>query len=289
MTFTKRALDVEFQLATGQFGEGLGDTVRLTGLRVSADIVSYIGVEYQGSLALRVQGLPLSVINQLTTIGTIQTEQRNNIVRVFASTETNAMSLVYSGQINSAFGDFNGAPDVVFNVTALAAQTAAMLPVPAVSFKGVTDVATILDAFCQVANLKFINYGVNVQLSDPYFAGSTLDKIKRCVAAAAINASIGLDTLTIWPKTGEVTSPFEIIVSPATGMNGYPAFSSKGLAVNMMFNPTISVGVPVTIQSSLPVANGKWQVYSLYHRLQSETPNGAWFTQIEVSNPYVKS
>jgi hypothetical protein len=229
------------------------------------------------------------VMNQLTTVGLIASERRNNLIRVRASDESGAMSLVYSGQINTAFGEFNGAPNVVFSVTAFAAQTAAILPVPAISFQGSIDCATILEAFAKVAGMTFVNNGVSVQLSNPYFAGSTLDKIKKCVEMAHINASIGLDTLTIWPKTGNVATSTEIIISPDTGMVGYPTFSAQGLGIVSQFNPRINVGNPITVKSSLPVACGQWQVYSVYHRLQSETPNGAWFTQLEVSSPYVNS
>jgi hypothetical protein len=289
MSFIKRALEVEFQLATGSFGQDLGDTVAVAGMRTSADIVSYAGVDFQGTLALRIEGLPLAVINQLTTIGTVAQEKRNNLVRVKASDESGGMSLVYSGQIFTAFGEFNGAPNVMFSVTAYAAQTAAVLPVPAVSFKGTIDCATVLEGFAKAAGMTFVNNGVSVQLSNPYFAGSTLDKIKKCVEMAHIGASISLNTLTIWPRGGSAASATEIIISPETGMIGYPTFSPQGIALSTLYNPNVQVGNEITVQSALPVACGKWVVYGIYHRLQSETPNGAWFTQIEASSPYARS
>jgi hypothetical protein len=289
MSFIKRALEVEFELDKETFGASGSNVYTVSGLRTSVDIVSYIGVEFQGTLALRIEGLPLQVMNALTTIGFIATARRNNLIRVRASDESGGMSLVYSGQIYTAFGEFNGMPNVTFSVTAYAAQTAAITPVPAISFQGSIDCATILQALAQVAGMNFVNNGVSVQLSNPYFAGSTLDKIKRCVEISHINASISLDTLTIWPKTGSVATTNDIVISKDTGMVGYPTFSSLGLSISTQFNPLINVGQMVTVQSELPVAAGKWNVYSLYHRLQSETPNGAWFTQLELSPPYANT
>src|ERR1700753_3335959 len=109
MTFVKRRIDVTISLGTGQFGDTLGPEVTLSGLRAKATVVSYNG-DAQGQLQLRLYGLPLQMINQLTTIGPIMQERRNNRILMAAGNEDGPMSTIYQGTIDSAFGEFQSAP-----------------------------------------------------------------------------------------------------------------------------------------------------------------------------------
>ncbi len=278
MTFVKRKIDVTISLGTGQFGDIEGPEVTLSGLRANASIVAYNG-DAQGQMQLRLYGLPLHMINQLTTIGPIMQERRNNRILVAAGDEGGAMSTVYQGTIDSAFGEFQGAPDVVFNITALAAAIQAVKPVGASSYRGSADVATIMQTLAETMGFAFENNGVSVQLSNPYFPGTALEQVKSCARAGNIYYTIDRGTLAIWPKTAaRVGDPVE--VSPETGMVGYPGFSGNGLVLTTLFNPNLALGGQVNVTSSLPVACGVWNIFSIVHELESETPGGSWFSQI---------
>lgn len=279
MTFVKRRIDVTISLGTGQFGDTLGPEVTLSGLRCKATVVSYNG-DAQGQLQLRLYGLPLQMINQLTTIGPIMQERRNNRILVAAGDDGGAMSTVYQGTIDSAFGEFQGAPEVVFNITALAAAIQAVKPVNALSYRGPTDVAMIMQSLATTMGFAFENNGVQVQLSSPYFAGTAYQQTKACAKAANIYFTIDRGTLSIWPKTSN-RSGDPIQISMATGMVGYPIFSGNGIVLTTQFNPDLILGGQVNVTSSLTVANGVWNVFSVVHELESETPNGTWFSQVQ--------
>jgi hypothetical protein len=279
MTFVKRQIQVTISLGTGQFGDTMGPNVTLSGLRAKATVVSYNG-DAQGQLQLRLYGLPLQMINQLTTIGPVMQERRNNRILVAAGDEGGAMSTVYQGSIDSAFGEFQGAPDVVFNITALAAALQAVKPVNAVSYRGATDVATIMQSLAATMGFAFENNGVQAQLSSPYFSGTAYQQAKSCAKAANIYFTIDRGTLAIWPKTGARASN-PIPVSAATGMVGYPVFSGNGIVLTMQFNPDLALGGRVDVTSSLTVANGIWNVFSVVHELESETPGGTWYSQVQ--------
>jgi hypothetical protein len=64
-------------------------------------------------------------------------------------------------------------------------------------------------------------------------------------------------------------------------MVGYPVFSGNGIALTTEFNPDLQLGRQVNVTSSLSVANGLWNPFSIVHELESETPGGSWFSQIQ--------
>jgi len=277
----RRVIDLTFTLGTGAFGDEVGDTVTFTGLRVHASILA-VGGASQGAANIRVFGLPLDVIQRLTTVGAIANTYRGaNKVQVAAGDDGGTMTVIYEGTIDTAYGDFNAAPDVAFNVTALSALTSALKPVGASSFVGPTDVATIMSGFAEQAGFAFENHGVEVTLTSPYFPGAIYQQIQSCARAAGIYYTVDRNTLHIWPADGAREGDIPII-GPDSGMVGYPAFSSVGLQVASVFMPTVALGGRVDIRSMLNVANGRWRVARVQHDLQSETPGGHWFTQLEL-------
>lgn len=277
--YAKRKINVTFNLAVGQFGDDKGSDVTLSGYRVSAHMTNYTS-EAQGVLQLRIFGMSLSMINQLTTIGPIMPERRKNQITVTAGDEGGAMATVYQGSIDSAYGDFKGAPEVVFNVTALAAAYESVKAVPAQSHPGGVDAAVIMADLAKTMGFVFENNGVSVILQDRTFNGTAMQQVKECAQAAQINYTVECGKLAIWPRTGfRAGTPVKI--SPETGMVGYPSFSSKGIVLTTLFNPNVNLGGRVDVTSDLTVACGIWNTFYVAHVLESETPNGQWFTQVQ--------
>lgn len=285
MSFTRKRIDLTITLGTGQFGDSGANTVTLSGLRVHAGIQVY-GGEAMPQAQLRVFGLPLDMINQLTTIGPINSAVMfNNAVLVAAGDDETGLQTIYSGTIWQAWGEFQGAPEIPLNITGLGGLASALKPVNALSFPGSVDVATIMQTLAATMGLAFENNGVSVQLASPYFPGTALAQVRSCARAADIYFAIDRGTLAIWPKNGARGGDVPLI-SPETGMVGYPTFSSNGLALTTLFNPSIKPGGVVQVQSSLAVACGKWTVMQVSHSLQTETPNGQWFTTISAVPVY---
>ncbi|ACR29227.2 baseplate hub protein [Burkholderia glumae] len=279
MSFTRKRIDVTIQLGTGQFGDTGSSKVTITGLRVQALLNSY-GSEAMSDVQARIYGLPLSMINQLTTVGPINTAYRNNTLELAAGDDEHGMSVVYSGTIGEAWGDFAGAPEVALNVIGWAGLFQAVKPVGASSYLGSVDAATVMQDLANMMGLAFENNGVSVQLAYPYFPGTALAQVRACARAADINYSIERGTLAIWPRNGARAGDIPTI-STATGMVGYPRFTSKGIAVQCEFNRSIRQGGQVKVESILQVASGTWNVFGVTHALESETPNGSWYTTFE--------
>lgn len=279
MSFTKRKIDITFQLGLGKFGEDGYDTLTLKGHRSIANI-AIPGGDSMGALQLRIYGLSESVMNRLTTIGPINRQIRRNTVSVSAGDDTSGMSEVFVGTINDAWADFNRMPEVSLNVTALTGLLEAVKPISPRSYQGSANVALIMADLAAVMGVAFENNGVSVQLANPYFSGSAWQQALSCAHAADINMVLESGILSIWPRAGARAGGIPTI-SPETGLAGYPTFSSKGISLQTIFNGNIRVGGQMEVRSSLKGASGVWNIFNVSHALESEVPGGAWATFVE--------
>jgi hypothetical protein len=265
-------------------GTGGADTVIIENLRMSADIL-HAGGPSDGTLDLTIYGIARSTINRLSTLGMqINLVPKNQIV-LEAGDDTSGMAVVFTGYILSAFGDFNAAPDVSFHISAHTLAPQGVAPAKPSSFKGTADVANIMSGFATQLGLKFENSGVQGSIENAYFSGSVKSQAQACVDAAGIAWNHGEGgILAIWPKNGARNGQVPL-VSPQTGMKGYPTYTAYGIVVETVYNPSIGFGGKIQVQSSLQQACGEWAVYGLSHHLQSEMPDGAWFSQVLCYNP----
>lgn len=277
MSYVERQIDFTIKLEEGTF-DGANNTVTLTGLRASVELV-YAGADAKALMSARIYGLPLSMMNQLTRIGPINAVGEGNTILVAAGNKGSALSTVFIGNIVQAWADMQAQPDAALVIVGLPAADAQVKPAQASSFIGATDVATTMQGFATQMNLTFENHGVKVSLASPYFAGTVITQLQSCARAADINYSIEKGALVIWPKDGFRDGDVPMI-SPETGMVGYPVYSSMGVSVTTEFIPNVNMGGQVQIKSSLAPATGTWNVFEVIHQLESEKPDGAWFTQI---------
>lgn len=281
MSFSRRHIDLTFRLGQGNFGDGGFNTVKLSGLRATATISKAGGVSMTG-LNLSVYGMPLDLMNQLSTLGKPLVDGRNNTVTVEAGSDDTGMAVVFIGTIFQAWADLQNAPDGVFTVEAHTGLLDALRPLAPTSFNGAADAATILSGLAQQMGYSFENTGVSTQLSYPYFSGSGRDQAMACAEAGNFNILFDNTTLAIWPKGG-ARGGASVLISPDTGMVGYPTWTANGLVLTTLFNPSIAFGGTVQVDSSITPAKGQWTVFKVDHDLQSETPNGRWFTRLEAT------
>lgn len=296
MAYTQKRIEVTFTLSPNQDATGAISTqptfegsdknsVTLTGYRVSASIVKAGGIASQGQLQLRVYGMSLALMNQLSTLGKTPIYVGKNIISVSAGDET-GVSLVFQGTISQGITDLSGAPESCFSVSAFSLLYQAVQTIPATSFQGSVDAALILQGLATQMGLSFENNGVSVILNNPYFYGSALSQVRDCIQAAGIEWNQGDNgILAIWPQGGSRGGAIPLI-SPATGLIGYPYPSGNGLlGLRCEFNPQINFGAKIQVESSIKPAVGIWQICSLVHDIESETPGGAWFTSLVGTPP----
>jgi len=281
MSFTKKKLKVLITLGTGPFGEEVGDTVELSGYRMTADCAMVAGDAMQ-ALQMRIFGLPQEMMNRLTVSGTVDWEIRaRNAIILSAGDDEKGMNTIYQGTIDKAWPDFSAMPDVAFNIIAYNGLAAALKPVSPTSFKGATKVVDIMKTLAGMAGLAFDDRGVDGVLSNPYFSGSALDQIRACAHAADILYQIDLDKLVIYPREGG-NNPAPTLISKETGLVGYPRFSASSMGMTTEFIPTLRIPGEVEVDSSIGKnASGRFFLFSVGFSLSCEMPNGPWFSTIE--------
>lgn len=300
MAFTKKIINVSFTLApavdakgniTSQptFAGGNNNKVDLTGYRVVANIVKGGGISSQGTLTLRVYGMSLSLMNQLSTLGKtpiyVLGPQMNQI-SITAGDETGT-SLVFQGAISQAYTDLSGAPEAAFNISAFSLLYQAVQTIAPTSYKSPVDVATVLQSLAQQMSLKFENNGVSVILPTVYLHGSALNQCTDAIQMANIEWNQGDNgILAIWPKGGARAGNVPLI-SPANGtLVGYPYPSGGGLlGLKTVFNPDLVFGTKIQVETSITPAVGIWTICSLVHDIESEVFGGQWFTTLVGTPP----
>ena len=301
----QRAITAVITLGQGTFGQSGASTVILDGLKAEVTIQKASSPSFDLA-EIRLYGVQPSIMNQVSTLGVPFPQVRtNNTVQVQAGDLVSGMGIVYQGYLSNAYQNYDGMPETMLELIGLGARLQALVPASPTSYPGPADVATIMSGLADQMGLAFENSGVQVQvqLSSPYFAGTLLQQAKKCAEAANIELTIdtGEDppTLAIWPKTGTRGGLIPLI-SAASGMIGYPAFSSNGMRFTTLFNPNIRIGGLIQMQSSLGTAllysnpakptpetivaggpNGIWYVRSVTHELSSWVPDGPWFTTAE--------
>lgn len=263
---------------------GGADTVIVENLRMSAEIL-HAGGPSDGTLDLTIYGLARSTINRLSTLGMKLNLVPKNQIVLEAGDDTSGMSVVFTGYILAALADMNAQPDVSFHMSAHTLAPQSVAPAKPSSFKGTADVATIMSGFATQLGLKFENNGVQLSFENAYYSGSLRSQAQQCVKDAGISWNAGEGgILAIWPKFGARNGQIPL-VSPQTGLIGYPTYSNLGVNVRTLYNPSVGYGQKIQVQSSLKAASGLFTVYGLQHSLSCEMPDGPWFSTINCYGP----
>jgi hypothetical protein len=276
MSFSEKLIEVTFTLAQGEF-EGGGNSATVSGVRISTLITAVGGVD-QGLAELSIYGLSLSLMNQLSNVGSQYNVAFLNGISISAG-DASGMSVVFQGQMLSAFIDAQGMPQVFFQVVAKPGFFDQIKPATPTSVQGSSDVATMMAALAKTMGFAFENSGVTAKLANAYYSGSAMQQCARIAKDAGIEWVIEKKTLIIMnPAAARAgTTP---VISPETGMVGYPVFNQVFVIVTALFNPDVKFGGEIEIKSELTSANGKFIVQELIYELESLVPGGRWFMTI---------
>lgn len=281
--YVERAITVQVALGQGDFGDvaPTGSNVgTFSGLRVSANI-SKVGAPGFCTAEIRIWGLSESVMNAFSALGKPIQYDRVNTVTLTAGDAVGGMAQVFHGIIQNAYQDFSDQGAASLNISSITALVDQTKPANPLSFPSGADVATVMSGLASQMNLNFTNDGVTTQLSPgSYFWGTARNMAAKCAKAANIYWTIDDATLAIWPKTG-VRGGQVPLISPTTGLVGYPRWSSAGVMLKILYNPAVILGGSIMLQTSLTRAQGSWRVMSVNHELESIVPGGAWFTDME--------
>ena len=233
---------------------------------------------HQPRAIIRVYGLTLSEMNEMTRAGLMYLSRFNNI-QIDAGDVGGQMTTVFIGQIVEAYPDLREMPDSALQITAIGGGEQQLKPVQPVTVSGPTPFATAMQKILAPTPFTLENNGINAVFQSPYFPGTAMAQINRAIRAA--NCFGCLDTLTntlaVWPKNGSRGGD-AVIISPQTGMIGYPEFEQQFIRVRCRFDGGLfrGPGRQIQVQSQLTAAQGTWVLIQADLHLASELDGGPW-------------
>lgn len=274
----KKQLRFVITLGIGKFGSSNNDRVILQGFRAIADIDKAGGM-MMGTLKAKIYGVKQADMNIITTLQWKPQTWIPNTVEVFAIDGT-AETLIFAGNIVNAWADYQSMPDVFLHIQAQAAFFNALKPVPPRSFKGPIDVPSVMAQIAADLGYTFENNGVTAQLTDIYLPNTGLEQAKDLARMVRCGFYLDDKILAITPSPSIPRKALIPVISPSSGLIGYPTFDGVGVNFQAMFNPGVTFGGTIKLETDVQQAAGEWIVTSVAHRLESEKPGGAWFSTI---------
>lgn len=286
-SFSKKRIDVILRLANNPakpeksvFNEGKDNTLELTGLRVIADMKK-VGTLGQGTKArLKIYGMQQKDMDLLSVMTwDALTVERNTVI--VSAGDSQGMSQVFGGQILNAWADYSAAPEVCLVIDAIPGYFDQINPAAPSSYTTEADVATIMKDLATKMGYAFINNGVDKKIK-PYLDGTLMKQARSLASHADILLIVDHETLTISNKGSPIKGDIPLI-TPTTGLIGYPAHHKQGISFNTLYNPAIRFNGLVRLEDTLEIVKGEWVVVGLDYQLESERPDGAWFCHIEAA------
>ncbi len=263
-------------LGEGEF-EGGGNTKIIEGLSTTVQVTK-AGLPEKNSAEVRIQGLKLSDMEQLTFLSFLPGEYRKNHILIEAGDKGGELSVVFKGDITAASADFTTAPDVTMKFNALTAGWSVLVADSPTSVQGEATAESLIKQFAEQAGFNFINEGVTESVKNATFNGSPVQKAEQ--VADEVGAELLMDdetwTLMPWDKPrGDA-----VLLKADSGMIGYPSFTQDGISVECFYNPRLQLGGQIKIESIVPRASGYWKITKLSHDLAAYT-QGRWVSRID--------
>jgi hypothetical protein len=293
--------DLKFLITLGNQGNSFtgqsGNTITLQGLR-AAVYIDNAGGAMMGTLRAQIFGVTASDMNSLTStlwdtlvLGSSGSSFAFNAIQVFAIDGAQE-TLIYNGVILNCWGVYTSMPEVYLMIEAQIGYAQLVQSSNPISISADTDVATVMQQIASGMGFQFENNGVNIAVPKGTYLGNTLMEQARTLMQMfkfwMYIDSTSPNTLAIAPY-GVARKSLAPLISPQTGMNGYPVFNSTGVNFETLFNPGIVFGGPIEMKSSIPKANGSWTVTSMSHQLSSQTRGGPWKTIVNAVSPNIAS
>ena len=284
MTFVHRQITLTLTLKQGTFVNTGTNQLVLSGLRISAAIEK-LGAPSFNYAVFRVYGMTRQQMDDISTHWLPLPKFAGNLISVAAGS-AGQMATVFQGGILTAWNNQSASPEGFFEIIARTAYLESLTATKPNSYAAPVPAATVLKQIATQAGMNFEDAGVagSIFAAGFYTWGSPASQAQQ--VADAIGCQLYYDDSTT--PTTMVAVPINanrggdpVLVSKATGLIGYPTYTGSGIAFRKEFDPTIRFLGKVQVQSIIKAANGIWTVRKLTYELESQVPNGAWFTDVE--------
>lgn len=276
-----KTLKTTIILGEGEFSGG-GNTKVYEGLATTAQITK-AGLPEKNSADIRISNLSLSDMEQLTFLAYLPCEHRKNHILLEAGNKGEKLSVVFKGDITCSSADFSTSPDITMRFQAITAGWSVLMNTSPTSVQGEVSVADLIEQFATEAGFAFVNNGITSSVRDSTYNGSPVQKAEQ--VADEIGCELIMDDETWTIQEWGTPRGDAVLLTPQSGLIGYPSFSQDGISCQCFFNPRLQLGGQVKIESIVPKASGYWKISKLTHDLSAYT-NGRWASRID--GTYIK-
>lgn len=254
-----------------------GNQLQTTGLAISCNL-AYGGGAITPTAQITVYGLAMEQMLKLMRVQWNTMQALMNTVRIEVGEQGEELSIAYEGNITQATIGASNAPDIPLIITSQMAMVHKLkLRDPYVLDKDVTqDGALIIEMLANEMGYTFTNDGAYKIITDVTLEGSPMEMIQKVADICDFDLYVDQKTIAICkakqPRTLKIP-----VISPSTGLIGYPEPDIKGVTFSCLYDPIVKFGGIVTIKDSIiEVCNADWRLYSLTAQLESNIPNGKW-------------
>lgn len=280
-SFTLKTIRTTITLGKGTFGGG-GNSKIIEGLATDVDITKP-GLPEKNSASVSIANISLSDMEQMTFLAFQPLQSLKNLITIEAGEQGKTLATVFKGEITSAYADYGSVPDVEFKIEALSGGYAAQIGAKPISVKGNAKAADLIKQFAKEIGYTFKNEGVAASVRNAVFNGSPIEKARSVADEVGAELLIDDDSMILMPYD-KPRSGGAVLLTPETGLIGYPSFTSDGISFSCFFNPNLKQGGQVKIESIVPRASGYWKITKLSHRLTAyRTGGGSWYSSVDAA------
>lgn len=278
--FTRKRIRIEITLRANKL-EGGGDKITIDDLPMHVEIVK-AGIPSFPEASITIWGLSLAKMKALSMKGHVAFQSYRNRIKVFAGEgDADSLPLVFVGDESFGAMQVDESGEARFEMKAFTGIYAALSPSEPKSIQGSVPAADVIAMFANEGGFKFVNQGVTTRITDCYVQGNVMDKMMTVADAIGADLVIDDQTVTLLPRDKNLKAG-SLIVTPQTGMIGYPSINSQGITVSFLFNPAVKFRQSIYVESVIPMATGYHSVIRLQHVLDANrNDGGAWHTTIE--------
>lgn len=236
-----------------------------------------------GNAKVEIYGLKLDDMNQIARLW-LETLTPNTTDRLSIDVWDGGNYVpLFQGVITWSAVNAAGMPEVKLEIEANTAMAAMIEPASPYAQEGPINLQDALTAILSPAGLtvEFADTVPQLQLVKVRVDGTPLDQaITLMNAVPELVWHINLQRFHVRPVNGPLGGA-PVPINKDNGMISYPVYSTSGVTLATLFNPSIRPGVALDIQTAFDFVNRtKWVAAVLQHTLQPNMPGGQWLTQI---------
>ncbi len=220
----------------------------------------------------KIYGMSIDDIAEITTLAFRPLlVTKRNVLKLEALVDSKWV-VVFIGEIETAYGDFNSAPDVALVISAFTGTFANKVAIAPTSVKGETSVAQVLQPLAQQAGYT-LDCQVDSSVANVSYSGSIMQQIYQVANSVNAKAIIDGEVIHILAIDSGIEGVAPLITANS-GMIGYPTFTNQGISLMTEYNSSIKMQGHIIVESIVPKASGEWRVVKLNHKLTANLPSG---------------